>query len=237
MLIAKLAGAAGLAAFSCVCWRYTPEAWLRDYGDGRLLFPSRSRRGGGRLFAFFALFFAASALPCAGAVSGAAAAPLFCLLQLCAADIRARVLPDEWIALILLAGARSPAGILPLVLLPLPLGCGDVKLLCALGFVLGAEALLFLAASAFLLAALYAALLLLGGAGRKETFPFAPFLLLAYLIVKKPEKFRLRHGKTGKIHSEAQSVFILRTFVRASLTHRAPACIIVAERERFPDFL
>ena len=172
-----------LSLVSLEAWRSTPAAWLRDYGDCRLIAGPRSREEALRRFVFYLSFFAAAAISRAWAGSGAAAGILIPLLQLADADISYRILPDEWTAMVLLAGARSPAGLLPLLLLPLPIGSGDIKLLCALGFVVGLARLSAIMLCAFSLAGFYAAVLLLTGSGRKEQFAFAPFILLAYMAV------------------------------------------------------
>ncbi len=91
-----------LTAAAEACRKLTPAAWLRDYGGTRLLPCERAR-------------------PRARSPGAAVVLILFCLLDLTAADVSHQILPDEWIALLLCAGARSPAGALPFFLLPLPL--------------------------------------------------------------------------------------------------------------------
>ena len=118
----------------------------------------------------------------------------FCLLQCAYTDAVCNIVEDPWVSALfvygLVRGPHPAAALAPLALwlvmslLSLPFDCGmpigmaDAKLYSVLGLVLGAAALLKLAALSFLMAGVLSVFLILM---KKRAVPLAPLILAACL--------------------------------------------------------
>ncbi len=122
------------------------------------------------------------------------------LLWIAYVDMKEKRIPDElnWLLLLIFLLEDPRAIVAALVvfftLTPLylfnqkvlgqePLGFGDIKLFAVLAAGLKNSQLSFIVSS-FFLAGLFGIFSLLSGKGAKESFPLAPFMILAFLFYK-----------------------------------------------------
>lgn len=185
-------------------WNHTPAGWLQESGAVPVGLKAHCFRASGRFTLVFSVpFFLLFLWPAQGLSSGfalPAAAVSFCLVQLSVCDIRYRILQDQWILFLAAAGllfpvpaaARAAGLLIPLAAYALMLtlarafgrdpglGAGDAKLAAGLGFSFGGAAMLLIFCHAFLLAGVWALVLLLTKkAAKGDRIPFGPFAALS----------------------------------------------------------
>ena len=189
---------------SLLAWNHTPAGWLQESDTEPASFRDHRFRASLRFSLFFSVPFFLIALWQLQHPSGSgllpAAAVSFALVQLSVCDIRYRILQDQWILFLAVAGllfpapawARAAGLLIPLAAYALMvgiarsfrrdpgLGAGDAKLASALGFAFGGPALAVIFCHAFLFSGFWAlALLLTKKAAKDDRIPFGPFAALS----------------------------------------------------------
>jgi leader peptidase (prepilin peptidase)/N-methyltransferase len=183
-------------------WNITPARWLCEYGqipDSKHEAKERSIRAYTLCFRIiFFLYISQSVMQeLSLGMLLLHIILLFSLVQLSISDIKFQILQDEWILVITIVALVFPGNfkaklqgfILPVVAYillsilqqlfqttPL-LGMGDAKLMAALGLWFGPSGLFVIICYAFLMAGIWAFVLLLRKkATKKDRLPFGPFL-------------------------------------------------------------